>query len=93
MRRDTGFAFATATRLAVPNPKRPRDPNQLAKLIVDIATGESSDNVPTSSPMAELGRAGGLAGGTARAKKLSSERRREIAQKAAAARWGTDKAK
>lgn len=74
-------------------PKRPRDTNQLAKLIVDIATGESSDNVPASSPMAELGRSGGLAGGTARAKKLSPERRREIAQKAAAARWGTDKAK
>jgi len=69
-------------------PKRPRDPNQLAKLIVDIATGESSDNVPASSPMAELGRSGGLSGGTARAKKLSSERRREIAKKAAAARWG-----
>jgi hypothetical protein len=72
-------------------PKRPRDPNQLAKLIVDIASGESDDNVPASSPMAELGRAGGLAGGTARAKKLSSERRREIAQKAAAARWGKTK--
>jgi hypothetical protein len=24
------------------HPKRPRDPNQLAKLIVDIATGEAS---------------------------------------------------
>ncbi len=72
-------------------PKRPRDPNQLAKLIIDIATGESYDIVPTSSPMVELGRAGGLAGGTARAKKLSPERRREIAKKAAAARWGTDK--
>lgn len=73
-------------------PKRPRDPNQLAKLIVDIATGETADTVPASSPMAELGRAGGLAGGTARANKLSAERRREIAKKAAAARWGTDKA-
>lgn len=70
-------------------PKRPRDPNQLGKLIVDIASGESDDNVPASSPMAELGRAGGLAGGTARAKKLSPERRREIAQKAAASRWTT----
>lgn len=75
------------------HPKRPRDPNQLAKLVVDIATGKSSDNVPTSSPMAELGRTGGLSGGTARAKKLSPERRREIAKKAAAARWGTGKTK
>lgn len=69
-------------------PKRPRDPNQLAKMIVDIATDATPDTLSASSPMAELGRTGGLAGGTARAKKLSPERRREIAQKAAAARWG-----
>jgi hypothetical protein len=35
-----------------------------------------------------LGRLGGLKGGTARAKALSPEQRREIAQKAARARWG-----
>jgi hypothetical protein len=29
-------------------PKRPRDPNQLAKLIVDIATGEAEDTVSES---------------------------------------------
>jgi len=34
-----------------------------------------------------LGRLGGLKGGAARAKKLSSKRRSEIAKKAAAARW------
>lgn len=34
-----------------------------------------------------LGRLGGLKGGKARAKKLSAERRREIARKAAKARW------
>jgi hypothetical protein len=28
--------------------KRPRDPNQLAKLIVDIATGQVEDREPTS---------------------------------------------
>jgi hypothetical protein len=27
-------------------PKRPRDPNQLAKLIVDIATGEVEEVAP-----------------------------------------------
>ena len=27
-------------------PKRPRDPNQLAKAIIDIATGEKSDRDP-----------------------------------------------
>jgi hypothetical protein len=35
----------------------------------------------------ELGRLGGRKGGKARAEKLSPERRREIAKKAAAARW------
>ena len=32
--------------------KRPRDPNQLAKLIVDIATGEAKDTVSDSKRMA-----------------------------------------
>jgi hypothetical protein len=36
---------------------------------------------------AELGRRGGLKGGAARAAKLSSDERKAIAQKAAAARW------
>jgi len=35
-----------------------------------------------------LGRLGGLKGGKARAEKLSSEQRREIAKRAARARWG-----
>jgi hypothetical protein len=37
----------------------------------------------------ELGRRGGLKGGKARAVKLTPEQRRDIAKKAAAARWGT----
>lgn len=65
-------------------PKRPRDPAQLAKLIVDIATGEVEDG---SSKVAGSGRAGGLKGGVARAKALDPQTRREIAQKAATARW------
>ena len=36
-----------------------------------------------------LGRLGGLVGGPARAKKLSKRRLKEIAQKAAKARWAT----
>lgn len=72
-------------------PTRPRDTNQLAKSIVDIATGEKA-----SAPIAEsaknpaavaLGRLGGLKGGKARAEKLSAKKRSEIAKKAAAARW------
>jgi hypothetical protein len=71
-------------------PKRPRDPNQLAKLIVDIATGETEDKAPESgkNPAAvELGRLGGQKGGAARAKKLSAKRRKAIAKAAIAARW------
>ena len=42
---------------------------------------------------ASLGRLGGLKGGPARAEKLSAKQRREIAQKAARARWGKTKRK
>lgn len=38
-----------------------------------------------------LGRLGGLKGGKARAERLSPERKREIAQKAIAARWAKAK--
>jgi hypothetical protein len=70
--------------------KRPRDPNQLAKLIVDLATGETTDKAPDDgkNPAAvALGRLGGKKGGKARAAKLSAERRREIARNAAKSRW------
>ena len=73
------------------NPKRPRDTNQLAKLIADIATGEVTETKTDDGkdPAAvALGRKGGLKGGTARAKKLTAEERSEIAKKAAKARWG-----
>lgn len=66
--------------------KRPRDTNQLAKRIVDVATGERKETLATE-PVNEFARAGGLKGGLARATKLSSERRTEIAKKAACARW------
>ncbi len=72
--------------------KRPRDPNQLGKLIVGIATGEVDDPDPNEGKdraAVELGRKGGLKGGEARAAKLSPEKRSEIAQKAARMRWGT----
>lgn len=68
-------------------PKRPRDTSQLAKRIVDIATGEAEDEASPETDEAKLGRTGGLKGGPARAKKLTPERRREIARKAAKARW------
>ncbi len=68
---------------------RPRDPIQLGKLMVDIATGQVVDAVEDGKNQAasELGRLGGLKGGEARAKSLTPERRKEIARKAAAKRW------
>ena len=66
-------------------PKRPRDPNQLAKLIVDIATGEA-ENVKPVAPR-EAQRKGGVKGGKARAKKLSVARRKQVARNAARQRW------
>ena len=66
------------------------DLNQLAKRIVDEATGEEPITpVPPEKNKAaqELGRLGGLKGGTARANKLTPEQRSDIAKKAAAARW------
>jgi hypothetical protein len=71
-------------------PKRPRDPNQLAKLLTGIATGEIEEpkTEDGKNPAAVvLGRMGGLKGGKARATKLTSKRRKQIAKKAAAARW------
>jgi hypothetical protein len=67
------------------NPKRPRDPNQLAKLIVDIATGEELETSP--KPKNEAAVAHGREGGRKRAESLPPKRRKEIARKAARKRW------
>jgi hypothetical protein len=65
--------------------KRPRDPIQLGKLIVDIATGQLEDRVEEKkdAAAAQLG----ARGGKARARKLTPEQRAEIARAAASARW------
>jgi hypothetical protein len=71
-------------------PKRPRDANQLAKLIVDLSVGEAVEADPDAGKDAsavERGRRGGLKGGTARAAALSPAKRTAIAKKAAASRW------
>jgi len=70
-------------------PKRPRDVNQLAKMILDITTGERPNDSPKEPESAATAarRKGGLAGGKARAKKLSRVKRSAIAKKAARARW------
>jgi hypothetical protein len=69
--------------------KRPRDANQLAKMVVGLATGEI-DEPPSreKNPAAvALGRLGGHKGGNARALALSAAKRKSIARKAAKARW------
>lgn len=68
--------------------KRPRDPAQLAKFVIDVATGEVEDKEPDSGKnqaAAELGRKGGAA----RAAKMTPEQRRKIAKRAAQKRWRT----
>lgn len=72
--------------MAEKTPKRPRDPNQLAKHIIGMATGEIEKPVPSTTAQ-DFARQGGLKGGAARAAKLSAEERAEIAKKAAEARW------
>ena len=64
-------------------PKRPRDTNQLAKAIVDIAAGEQ----PEASKNQLRASKAGTVGGPARAKVLTPEQRSEIAREAASARW------
>jgi hypothetical protein len=76
------------------SPTRPRDLNQWAKRMVDIATGEVEDTEPVhqddpnKDPAAiALGRKGGLKGGKARADSLTPEERKKIAREAAQKRW------
>ena len=64
-------------------PKRPRDANQLAKFIVDIATGDDDPNVLSE----ETDQSSKAKGARVRAKLLNPEQRSEIASVAATARW------
>jgi hypothetical protein len=87
--------------LSMAKKKRPTDINLLARQIVEEAIGEPLTENPVQEPTiahqpvkeknpaaVALGRLGGLKGGKARAVKLSSEERKEIATKAAEKRWG-----
>ena len=67
-------------------PKRPRDVTQCAKLVGDMLTGEvPNDKDDVLHPPEPEGR---QRSGRARAEALTAERRREIAQRGAAVRWG-----
>lgn len=71
---------------------RSKDENVLAKSVIDEIIEETESEtfgqMPEKNPAAVyLGRLGGLKGGRARAEKLSTEKKKEIATKAAEARW------
>lgn len=65
-------------------------PKRSSKDINELATSIVSEATKDKNPYAvALGRLGGLKGGKARAEKLTPEQRKEIAKKAAKARWST----
>lgn len=79
--------------------KRPRDPNQLAKWIVEQSTAENTpEQAPVTVPsdlsayMAAMGRKGGMVGGKRRLVTMTPAARKKAAAKAAQARWGKRKA-
>jgi hypothetical protein len=72
------------------NKRRTQDIGELERAIADLTTGNpiTDDPLPEKNPAAvALGRLGGLKGGRARADKLSAKRRKDIAKRAAQARW------
>jgi len=71
----------------------PRDPNQRAKAVVDLATGQRApepERVKDPTAIAR-GHLGGLIGGYARAAKLTAAERSASASKAAKARWARER--
>jgi hypothetical protein len=83
--------------LTIGKGKRPRDPNQLAKWIVEHSTNDTPEpevvTTPTPTPstisqyMASIGRKGGQIGGKRRLKTMTKAERSKVAAKAARARW------
>jgi hypothetical protein len=74
-------------------PKRPRDPNLLARSVVEDLIGEKMNGSPLPedkrNPAAvALSKLGASKGGLARVAALSDRKRKMIAKKAAQARWG-----
>jgi len=67
-------------------PKRPKDANQLAHMIVGLATGSGAEHKPDTSAQ----KRGGRKGGEGRAASLTQEQREEMARLAAEARWKKD---
>jgi hypothetical protein len=89
------YLTAHAMLSGMANKKREKDPNEIAFNILQQTIGEAQPEIEperVKNPAAvELGRLGGLKGGRARAEKLTADRRKEIASKAAKSRWSKDK--
>lgn len=66
------------------HPKRPRDANQLAKAIIDEATGQTEPPTDVRDPEAVKR---GRLGGQKRAARLTPEERSQAARKAVQTRW------
>lgn len=76
--------------IGVPTRSSKLDLNQLAKRILDEATGDEPKTEPPpvkNEAAVALGKLGGKKGGAATAAALAPEQRSEIAKKAAATRW------
>jgi hypothetical protein len=73
----------------MPEKRPPKDPNQLAKYILDVTTGEAEKIEPPKKNAAAqaLSKLGASKGGKARANNLSAKKRKSIAKKAAETRW------
>ena len=83
------LASFASQRKGLRMPKRTsikKDLNQTAFSVVQAVTQSSPETTKNPAAVA-LGRLGGLKGGKARAKSLSAEKRKLIAQKAARSRW------
>jgi hypothetical protein len=80
--------------MTVAKGKRPRDPNQLAKWIVEQSTAEPVHEATGQEPfslsayMSAMGRKGGQVGGKRRLVTMTAAQRKKAASKAAQARWG-----
>ncbi len=71
----------------------PTDVNELAHHLVEVSTQENGGSIPPptkaqiSQLMAAMGRKGGKIGGKRRLETMTAKERRQVAQKAAKARW------
>ena len=73
----------------MPTKRPPRDVNELARYVLDVTTGAAEKIEPPEKNIhaVNLARLGASKGGHARAKKLSTRKRKQIAKKAANVRW------